>query len=72
MNEGWWRRTGAKLYKRQQEGEILGRKMEMDGGLLCTHWSALQLALSGAQMTQNQKVSLLSSTSRDLHGTDLI
>lgn len=32
----------------------------------------LQLALSGAHMTQNQKLSQLSSTTRDLHGTDLI
>lgn len=34
--------------------------------------TGLQLALSGAQMTQNQKLSLLPSTSRDHHGTDLI
>lgn len=73
MNEGWWRCTGAKLYKRKQERkEEGGRKEAWEWMVVCCLPTGLQLALSGAQMTQNQRLSLLSSTSRDLHGTDLI
>lgn len=56
--------------KETKRGKFQQGSMEMDGGLLFAHWSTAR-SVRGTDDPKPETLPL-SSTSRDLHGTDLI